>query len=78
MMLKYLYYLILVFYENYLYEFEIPDGCSNIYLLLIYHKYNSKFNIHHHRHSRFFVLMTFLFNLVRVSSNNLILNRFYP
>ena len=54
MILNYLYFLN-VFYENYLYEFVISDGCYNIYLLVIYHKHDNKFYIHHHRHSIFFL-----------------------
>ena len=53
-MLNYLYCLIVVFYEKKLYDFVISDGCYNIYLLLIYHKYDNKFYVHHHRHSIFF------------------------
>ena len=56
MMLNYLYYLIVVFHENYLYEFVISsDSCYEIYLLLNYHKHDNKFYTHHHRHSIIFL-----------------------
>ena len=48
-------YLIVVFYETYLYEFVISGGGYNIYLLLFYHKHDNKFNVYHHRHSIFFL-----------------------
>ena len=35
-MLKNLYFLNVAFYENYIYEFVISDGCLIIHLLLIY------------------------------------------
>ena len=55
MMPNYLYYSIVVLYENYLYELVISNGCYNIYLLLIYHKDDNKFYIHQHRRSIFFL-----------------------
>ena len=53
-MLKYLCCSIVVLWENCLYEFEISDGCYNIYLLLISHKHDTNFYIHHHHRSIFF------------------------
>ena len=42
-MLNCLYCLIIVFYEIYLYEFVMSDGCHNIYLFLICHKHDNNF-----------------------------------
>ena len=53
MMLNYFYYLNVVFYENYLSESVISDGCNNIYLILIYRKNDKNFYNPHDRHSSF-------------------------
>ena len=75
-MLSYLYCLIVVSYENYFYEFVISVACYNIYLLLICHKQDNKFYVHHHRHSIFFLFIHFY--LVKIISINLIFNRCCP
>ena len=36
----------------------ISDGCYTINLLLIYHKRDIKFTVHHHRHSIYFLTLS--------------------
>ena len=61
-MLNYLYYLIVVFYKKFTYEFAFSGGCYNTYLLLINQKHDNKFYIHHHRHSIFFLYYHYPFS----------------
>ena len=77
-MLSSLYYLIVVFYEIFLCEFAISDGCYSIYLLMIYRNRDNKFYIRHLLYSTYFFFISFRFYLVKIISNNLILNRICP
>ena len=79
MMLNYLYFLIVDFYENYFIEFVISVDCYDIYLLLFCQKHNNKFYFHYHPHSKIFsLLLLSIFYLVEIFSISPILNTFCP
>ena len=56
-----------VFRRNYFYEFMISDGCYNIFLQQVHHKYHKEFYTHYHQHNPFIWIK--IFEMISIKSH---------